>query len=522
LKNTVGIETRVDSTAPSIIPNAGLGIFTTEAYGNAQKLHLLPADIAIPYGLPEDEHADDDGIARDDRIGAMKRYDWQSGTADDDEHKFMPYHEGDSMFEFWPGFGAIPNHESHYQNVEHGWGPVEDNSDIPAVDQYERPHPGSDAYTPFHHRYVEATQDIAAGAELFLSYGDGYFLYKKDNPHPFFPLDDDYDVAKKMMTKFSRENRHLYHGASKSHMHSETAKQQQRQQLERLQRLWDSVVEATPSLRVQTALTKNVTRVLEMHGQEFSLGVNQRPVEWIHRKGICVDRVRIGACKIVEAGRGVFAKHQISASTIILPVPVIQMNRTMQKITHHGHNNNTGSENDIGIDNGKAMASTNMPLERMVVNYCLGHDDSTMLLCPYLTTVSLINHSNDPEKINAKLTLSSSRYKNQTLLETSAHDLLEARRAKKSLGIIFDLVATRDIREGEEIYLNYGPGWQKAWEEHVESWKPFVYDLPEEATAGPIETLVNDCTADYGENGTNNVPRCLESTIFQIMQQSPE
>jgi hypothetical protein len=520
--------------APSIIPNAGLGIFTTEAYGSEEKLHVLPADIAIPYGFPgyEDDDDDDDGIStREDRIGAMKRYDWRSATADVDEHTYMPYHEGDSLFEYWPGFGAIPNHESHYENVEHGSGPVEDNIEIPVVDQYERPHPGSDGYTPFHHRYVEATQDIAAGAELFLSYGDGYFLYKKDNPYPFVPLDDDYDDAKKLMTQFSRENSHLYHGASKSHMHSEAAKQQQAHQLERLQGLWDRVVEAAPSLRVQTALAKNVTRVLEMHGQEFSLGVNQRPVEWLHREGICVDRVRIGASKIIEAGRGVFAKHHISASTIILPVPVIQMNRTMQQITHHGHNNDTAgiSENDIdGIDNDKDMASTiNMPLERMIVNYCLGHEESAMLLCPYLTTVSLINHSNDPTKINAKLTLSNSQYTNQALLETSTHDLLEPKRAEKSLGIIFDLVATRDIREGEEIYLNYGSSWQKAWEEHVESWKPFVYDLPEEEAAtneGPIETLVNDCTVDYGDNNgaLSDVPKCLESTVFQITQQSPE
>ena len=35
-------------------------------------------------------------------------------------------------------------------------------------------------------------------------------------------------------------------------------------------------------------------------------------------------------------------------------------------------------------------------------------------------------------------------------------------------GLQLDFVATHNIEEGEEILLDYGDGWQTAWDQHVE------------------------------------------------------
>ena len=35
-----------------------------------------------------------------------------------------------------------------------------------------------------------------------------------------------------------------------------------------------------------------------------------------------------------------------------------------------------------------------------------------------------------------------------------------------------DMVATRDIEIGEEVYLNYGDAWEQQWNEYVSNWKP--------------------------------------------------
>jgi len=40
--------------------------------------------------------------------------------------------------------------------------------------------------------------------------------------------------------------------------------------------------------------------------------------------------------------------------------------------------------------------------------------------------------------------------------------------------LILDVVALRDIKAGEELYLDYGAAWEEAWNKHVESWKPPV------------------------------------------------
>jgi hypothetical protein len=41
---------------------------------------------------------------------------------------------------------------------------------------------------------------------------------------------------------------------------------------------------------------------------------------------------------------------------------------------------------------------------------------------------------------------------------------------KSSLAI--DYIATNDIEEGEELFLDYGPAWGKAWQSHIENWRP--------------------------------------------------
>jgi len=39
-------------------------------------------------------------------------------------------------------------------------------------------------------------------------------------------------------------------------------------------------------------------------------------------------------------------------------------------------------------------------------------------------------------------------------------------------GLIFDIVATKDILPGEEIFMNYGEEWEAAWTSHVQKWEP--------------------------------------------------
>jgi hypothetical protein len=37
--------------------------------------------------------------------------------------------------------------------------------------------------------------------------------------------------------------------------------------------------------------------------------------------------------------------------------------------------------------------------------------------------------------------------------------------------IVLDIVATRDIAVDEEVFIDYGVGWEEAWKSHIEKWK---------------------------------------------------
>ena len=41
----------------------------------------------------------------------------------------------------------------------------------------------------------------------------------------------------------------------------------------------------------------------------------------------------------------------------------------------------------------------------------------------------------------------------------------------KHAGLMLEFVATRDIQEGDEIFLNYGDSWEAAWLFHVSKWQ---------------------------------------------------
>ena len=53
-------------------------------------------------------------------------------------------------------------------------------------------------------------------------------------------------------------------------------------------------------------------------------------------------------------------------------------------------------------------------------------------------------------------------------LELSTHDVLE----KSYAGLILEIVATQDISEGDEVFLDYGNDWNSAWKLYMDSWNP--------------------------------------------------
>lgn len=84
------------------------------------------------------------------------------------------------------------------------------------------------------------------------------------------------------------------------------------------------------------------------------------------------------------------------------------------------------------------------------MNYCYGHPESSLLLFPYAPSINYVNHHHT--KYNAEVRWSTHASHKGEWLEMAPREMVVLDHA----GLIMDMVATRDIEVGEEIYLNYG------------------------------------------------------------------
>jgi SET domain len=178
-----------------------------------------------------------------------------------------------------------------------------------------------------------------------------------------------------------------------------------------------------------------------------------RSQEYMDEHGQCMDNIRNEISAIPHAGRGAFASRFIPKGGLVSPAPLIHIPNRSAFTIYDQHANHKG----------KWVRDVSRPVHhQLLLNYCFGHRDSTLLLCPYGLLSGLINH--DSKNPNTEL-----RWTNRRRLrhpEWLERPIREWGRIRHT-GLSFDFVALRDIEQGEEVTINYGPEWERAWEEHV-------------------------------------------------------
>ena len=171
--------------------------------------------------------------------------------------------------------------------------------------------------------------------------------------------------------------------------------------------------------------------------------------------GKCLDNLRADTSTIPGAGRGAFATRFIPKGSIIAPCPLVHI-----------------------MDKAKLLMNANKTDDtsetyQLLLNYCFGHGSSSLLLCP-TTSVGLINHSKEGANAIYKWASSSENHKRRMNYRMSNLEDLKARSGsitEYNSKLLFDFIATRDIYEGEEVFLDYGEEWVNAWNTHMENWK---------------------------------------------------
>lgn len=218
------------------------------------------------------------------------------------------------------------------------------------------------------------------------------------------------------------------------------------------------------------------------------IGTTPRSVDWIRQNGICVHNIVAKQSKLPHAGQGAVAQRFMGEGDVIVPAPMLHI-VDKEVLRMHG-------DHDDDDDN---------PVKpyQLLLNYCFGHNQSSLLLCP-VTNAMLVNHCSNRRKGECGKNGPNAEYRwasgwDHGKTEVWLNKTLEELAQESARGLSMEIVATRDIQEGEEVHIDYGRGWEEAWDKHVATWKPPDDDLfeayvsPTEMNArmGPLEKLVS-------------------------------
>jgi hypothetical protein len=340
---------------------------------------------------------------------------------------------------FIPGIGCTVNSIMDMNNIDSTHGSVYDTAGL-----HRKKDPGSGAFTPYHSSLTTAVTDIPAGSELFASYGD-YWI-------PLIPgaqitNDETMDKADNFLRQefgpWMKQHGSVMSEALKQGMWELTQKNFPVYSKEY------TVLPNVPWTQVEQAL--NELPANESIVRRFIRQQSIRTPEWLNEKGRCQDHIKPGRSTIEQAGRGAFAFRPLPKGTIVGYAPLVHIGYYGREILN------------IDYDDGERQQYD------LIMNYSFGHANSTVLLTPYGGMVNYINHSK--ERANVKV-----RWPLQNMvahkMDWLTKDVPFLRDTFDKIGLSFEYMALRDIEEGEEIFMDYGPEWEEAWNEHVKNWTP--------------------------------------------------
>ena len=301
--------------------------------------------------------------------------------------------------------------------------------------------PGAGASTKLHDlHYVASHGPIEAGAEIFVEYGDSWFENRQDLG--MLPLSQHFVHADRLIDKYMK-------------IVNDTSTQLATD-------MWNLLREAAVGDdRLSNALPMQAVDAERVHSigtAKNSVPNRVRSQEWLKTNGRCLDNIQPGLSTVRQAGHGAFATRKIPKGSVIAPLPVVQVRRRhMEIFDSEDINDPTFPVTRVGT--------------QLLLNYCYGHPKSSLLLFPYSPVVNYVNHNKTA--FNAELQWSSLPNHQTEWLQRTPHDL----ETEDHAGLIMEMLATRDIEKGEEIFLNYGDSWDQAWQKYVASeWNPSEED----------------------------------------------
>ncbi|KAL9182949.1 hypothetical protein ACHAXT_004228 [Thalassiosira profunda] len=429
--------------AESTIPNAGLGVFAGTSFKENEMIGRV-GDAAFPT-VDHDWHNSpaSGGLSKHegDYHWPLTNYDWNAPDIGMDS-------EAEDVSVTVTGFGAAPNCHFRLLNVhEH-----EATYDNAGVDRYTDP--GAGASTPWFNRSSTAVRDIEAGSELYVDYGPNWFL-SREGIFELVPIKDSFEKAQAFLKEYGK----LLVGSENP---ADLVEDKMSLDDEVQRDLWDVVKNFSYASRERQALPadhKDAMRAIHGDIQAIEKENSIRSVEYLEKHGKCQDNIMPKMSSIPHAGRGAFATRFIAKGGLVAPAPVVHI---ADKAAANMYNETIGIRGNIVRDEEHLM------LKQIILNYCFGHPNSTLLLFPYSSNVAYINHHSTEYNAELRWATDFAFYHHEDWLSKPIEFLEE----QWTSGLMLEFIALRDIQPGEEVLINYGDEWQRAWDEHVKNWKP--------------------------------------------------
>ena len=323
--------------------------------------------------------------------------------------------------------------------------------------------PGVGSFTPYHNGTTTVVRPIPAGGELFKQYGHHWFDTRAHSLGAI-PMEEDYQAAQALLQTMT------------SLSGIKDGKEEVFYDLYNILLRWKQY-RGPRDRRALDALPDQASAawkaVLDEDG-DVTKAVHQptaiRSLDYLQKHGRCIDNIRPARSNTRQAAHGAVATRPLPAGTIITTSPLHHLpDRNVCNL----YNFTTSEDGEEWI-----RVQDQIVGQQVLLNYCFSHPQSTVLLCPYGSGINYINHAPSPYRVNVQIRWArdfpASGHNDSVL-----HEPLSYLASTEQPILAVDYVATRDIAQGDELFLDYGPAWEEAWRQHVASYQPY----PDQATA---------------------------------------
>lgn len=487
--------------APSTIPHAGLGVFTSIPLPSGA---LLPGggDAAIP--ISDIDFHNDASAEEEDYHWLLSEYLWSSRSIGEE----MEW-EAEKTSGFSWGYGSLANCHFWMLNVKFSF------CEFDTVGLTPKNSPGAGAFTGHYDRLAYAEEDIRAGGELFVSYGAAYFKTREDYMG-LIPQEKDFELGEEFMERvdllfesLSTDNDITVEDED-DNGHDEEQRTLYLQQVQ--SDIWNMILHSPYKSRPLAALPKTYEAAI----RAVDVGITQteeelatHSIEYLEEHGKCLDHIQPKNSTIKHAGRGAFATRLLPKGTVVSAAPLLHI-PDRDILTMYDD-----SEDGETRDKSKPIG------QQLLLNYCWGHPSSSLLLCPYSHGTPYINHDGQDPNVKIQWMENDERYHNSSWLNEPV-SFFESVWTPK---LMLEYVALRDIQEGEEVLVDYGKVWEEAWNDHVKAWEPVEeylspYDLNKNVGI-PLKTHEEDASIFNNIVGLHTDEKNEERKIHRIRARKP-